>query len=64
MCFYYGGKGTAHFILGLVLVAVLFSFGLALSILGEASHRLEMCPVEPSLNLWMMTAGELNITFT
>ena len=59
MCFFCGGNTTAHFILGLILVLVLFSFGLALSVLGEASHRLEMCQVEPSLNLWMMTAGML-----
>ena len=58
MCFLCGGNRTTHFILGLILVSVIFSLGLALSILGEASHRLEMCQVEPSLNLWMMTAGK------
>ena len=58
MCFFCGGHRKTHFVLALMLAVILFSLGLALSILGEASHRLEMCQVEPSLNLWMMTAGK------
>ena len=57
MCWFCGGNSKTHFILGLILAVIIFSLGAALSVLGEFSHRLEMCPVEPSLNLWMMTAG-------
>ena len=58
MCCFCGDNLKTHFVLALILSIILFSLGLALSILGEASHRLEMCQVEPSLNLWMMTAGK------
>ena len=58
MCCFCGGHQKTHFVLALTLSVILFCLGLALSVLGEASHRLEMCQVEPSLNLWMMTAGK------
>ena len=48
---------THCFVIGLIVVGVLFSFGVTLAALGEDSHRNSKCKVEPALNLWMMTAG-------
>ena len=63
MCLFYDSSSSTHFIAGLVLVGVLFSYGVALAGLGEHSYRLSTCPVEPALSLWMMTAG-VSLLFT
>lgn len=47
-----------------ILTAVLLVIGIALTYLGEYSRRHALCPVEPALPVWMVTAGSSLLVMT